>query len=84
MLEWDILMSEKIFFQLKQTVLSSLQWQFFDAIRIQDKGALNYLLEKTSVSLQLILETGNHNIEGIKIFCLGAKGELNVWYYPWN
>ena len=76
LLEWDILMSEKIFFQLKQTVLSSLQWQFFDAIRIQDKGALNYLLEKTSVSLQLILETGNHNIEGIKNILSWSQGRI--------
>ena len=66
LLEWDVLMPEKTFSQLKQNTLPTLQWQRFDAIRVQDKGALNYLLEQSSLPIQLILETGNHNIEGIK------------------
>ena len=66
LLEWDVLLSEKTFSQLEQSTLPSLPWQLFDGIRVQDKGALNYLLTKTSAPIQLILETGNHNIEGIK------------------
>ena len=66
-LEWDILMSETQLSRLKQTTLMSLQWQHFEAIRVQDKGAINYLSENSNLPpLHLILETGNHNLEGIK------------------
>ena len=66
LLEWDILMSEKTLVGLKKTTLANLPWHLFDAVRVQDKGALQYLLEQSTVPLQLILETGNHNMEGIK------------------
>ena len=38
----------------------------FDAIRVQDPGALEYLLEKTNIKIQLVLENGNHNLLGIQ------------------
>ena len=67
LLEWDILMSETQLTLLKQTTLASLPWKLFDAIRVQDKGALNYCLERSELPpVHLILETGNHNLEGIK------------------
>ena len=67
LLEWDILMSETQWSRLKKTTLASLPWQLFDAIRVQDKGALNYLLERPHLPpAHAILETGNHNLEGIK------------------
>ena len=67
LLEWDILMNESCLSRLKQTDLASLPWELFDAVRVQDKGALNHLLEASPCPpLHLILETGNHNLEGIK------------------
>jgi putative protease len=62
---WDILMTDDAFVktieELKQVDLSS-----FKAIRVQDPGALEYILEKTDKPVQWIVETGNHNLMGLK------------------
>jgi U32 family peptidase len=76
-LEWDILMTENVF-RSCLTILKKIKWDSFDAIRVQDPGALQYLLEETSdVAIQLILETGNHNYAGIQkwIELAGARLE---------
>ena len=76
-LEWDILMGESQWQELRQTTLETLPWQLFDAIRVQDKGALNYLLERPELPpLHLILETGNHNLEGVKKILSECSGRV--------
>ncbi len=67
-LEWDILMTEP---KLKRAVnvMKSIDLTLFDAIRVQDAGALNYALHHTTLPIQLNLETGNHNLIGMKRWC---------------
>lgn len=64
-LEWDILITEVDFEQnLKE--FESLDQKLFDVIRVQDAGILEYVLSETNLPIQLNLETGNHNLVGIK------------------
>ena len=75
LLEWDILMPETLLASIISTLSPAPPWQHFDGIRVQDKGALNYLLNHPqSPPLQLILETGHHNLEGIQSI-LEATGD---------
>lgn len=68
-LEWDVLMREQSFSRSVE-VLERLDLSLFKAIRIQDPGALEYVLQKIpNVPIQLVLESGNHNFEGIKRWC---------------
>lgn len=65
-LEWDILMTSEAF-ELACQNLSKYNLEEFYAVRVQDPGALFFLMEKyPSVKIQLNLETGNHNYRGIK------------------
>ena len=64
-LQWDILMVEECFVE-KAGLIHSLDLSLFDAIRVQDPGALEFCLRKTNLPIQLILETGNRNLESIK------------------
>ena len=65
LLEWDILMTEDVLDGLREA-LAKWNWSAFDAIRVQDAGAFNYLLENVpGVALQPILETGNHNLAAV-------------------
>ena len=62
---FDILMTENVFAQ-KMSLLNTLDLSVFSAIRVQDPGALSYLLEHpSSPMIQLIVETGNHNTRAI-------------------
>lgn len=63
-LNWDILMTEDDF-NKAQKLISQLDLSLFDAIRVQDIGALNYILESTNKPIQLNLEVGNHNLEAV-------------------
>lgn len=64
--EWDILMVETRFLAVSSR-LSDIDMGLFDAIRVQDPGAIEFVLENyPSHKIQLNLETGNHNLEGIK------------------
>jgi putative protease len=64
-LVWDILMTQANF----QKALESLKKINLDslyAIRVQDPGALNFLVENfPNMKIQLILENGNHNLPAI-------------------
>lgn len=74
-LEWDILM-EGLAFEAALKVLNTLDLSDFDAIRVQDQGALNYILENfPDLKIQLNLESGNHNLIGIKTWAslIGAQ-----------
>jgi putative protease len=64
-LEWDVLNTSDNFLRTEY-VLQTAKLDQFDAIRVQDPGALEYLLEKTNSKIQLILENGNHNLLGIQ------------------
>lgn len=64
--EWDVLMVETRFAAISAR-LSIVDMSLFDAIRVQDPGAIEYVLENyPNHKIQLNLETGNHNLEGIK------------------
>lgn len=62
---FDILMTENIFI-LKTKTLSELDLALFDAVRVQDPGALEFFRAHECVlPIQLILETGNHNTRAV-------------------
>ena len=75
-LEWDILMTNDRIHLATET-LAKVELNLFSAIRVQDSGALA-IVKKLSPALpiQLILETGNHNLEGVKRWCDTAGNKL--------
>lgn len=65
-LQWDILMTDSSF-AYSVSFLSKLNLSLFDAIRVQDPGALYWLKEKhPKINIHYIVETGNHNIKGLR------------------
>jgi U32 family peptidase len=64
-LEWDILMTEDDFETAVQT-FKKLDLSYFSSIRVQDPGALEYVLEHTQLPVELILENGNHNLLAVQ------------------
>lgn len=64
-LEWDILMTEDEFSK-KVEALREINLEFINSIRVQDVGAMNFVLENLSHSIALILETGNHNLKSVQ------------------
>lgn len=64
-LEWDVLNTSDRFSET-EAILQTARLDQFDAIRVQDPGAIEYLLEKTNSKIQLVLESGNHNLLGIQ------------------
>ncbi len=64
-LVWDILMTE-MNFKKALTYLKLLDLNSFYAIRVQDPGALNFLVDNyPEIKIQLVLENGNHNLAAI-------------------
>lgn len=64
-LEWDVLQQENLFLKNKE-IISRLPLHEFKAIRVQDPGALNFIQENYPwLKVQLILENGNHNYQGL-------------------
>lgn len=62
---FDILMTENVFAK-KIALLNQVDLSLFDAVRVQDPGALELMREHPSnLPVQLILETGNHNTKAI-------------------
>lgn len=64
LMEWDVLMTENEF-TAKENKMLQLVPQV-DAIRVQDAGAMQSVFTKTKISMQLILESGNHNLRGVQ------------------
>ena len=65
-LEWDVLMTENNFKKCTQ-YLEHIHLNHFFAARVQDLGAINYILENhPELKIQLVLETGNHNFKCIE------------------
>lgn len=65
-LEWDALYQEEKF-QKAKSVFERLPLHDFKAVRVQDPGAVHTI--KTHypwLKMQVILENGNHNLEGLK------------------
>lgn len=67
-LEWDILMQEGLFAKTA-FFFERLPLHEFSTVRLQDPGAINLVKDKYPwLKIQLILETGNHNLVGQKRF----------------
>jgi putative protease len=64
-LEWDVLMEETKFLETTP-VFDELKHLAFDSIRVQDPGAIEYVLENTFLKISAILENGNHNLCGLQ------------------
>ena len=64
-LEWDILMTESVFIQ-KSQLFKTMNFKGISSIRVEDPGALEFILSETPYSVQLILENGNHNLVAIQ------------------
>lgn len=68
-LEWDILMTE-VPFERALAALREIDLSLFSAIRVQDPGAFGWVLEHyPEHPIQLVLETGNHNLAGVQRWC---------------
>ena len=64
-LEWDILCTENDFSLMIQE-FNKIKGYEFDAIRVQDLGVLEYVLQNEKAQIQFIAETGNRNIAGLR------------------
>jgi U32 family peptidase len=78
-LEWDILMVESSF-QQAQSHFDKYAQLNFSSVRVQDPGALEYVLNSSDKKIQLVLENGNHNLVAIKSWreYVGARLERLV------
>lgn len=63
--EWDVLIVEQDF-SLICREFNKIDPNLYDAIRVQDPGVLEFILDTTDKKIQFIAETGNHNITGLK------------------
>lgn len=67
-LVWDLLVDDAAMAD-GAAVINRLDINRFDAVRVQDVGAAWYLREhQPQMPLQLILETGNHNLVGLRTY----------------
>jgi len=64
-LEWDILMTQDIF-ESAVRAFERIPNHLFSSIRVQDPGAVEYILQKTKIPIQLIVETGHHNFMALR------------------
>lgn len=68
-LEWDILMTQPEF-EKAAALIKTIALGEFDALRVQDPGALEYILtNRPQDSIHLVLETGNQNLEAVLGWC---------------
>ncbi len=72
--EWDILMTEDVFETKVKEISDYLP--SVDAIRVQDPGALWWVLENTKCPIQFIAENGNHNLKALEGWIDIAQGRL--------
>lgn len=79
-LEWDVLQTQQEFTNTAR-LLSQKDLSIFKAIRVQGPGALYWVKENLPEhGIQLVLETGNHNLVGLQKWreLAGAKLERLV------
>ena len=75
--EWDILMTQTLWDKNLGHLCERLDFSCFDAVRVSDPGALQYLREKApKCRIQLSLEGGNHNWRGIARWMELLGGQL--------
>lgn len=72
--EWDILMTENTFVKLAQDILPLIP--YFDVLRVQDPGALQWGFRNTTMPLQFIAENGNHNLIGLETWIKHVEGRM--------
>lgn len=72
--EWDILMTENTFAKLASEIVPFID--FFDSLRVQDPGALEWGFKNTTKPLQFIAENGNHNLPGLQGWIDHVQGRL--------
>lgn len=76
-LEWDVLKQDSLF-KKNVDLFKSLPLHELKAVRVQDPGALHVIKEQFSwLKVQLILENGNHNLEGLRRWCLYLGDQLD-------
>lgn len=76
-LVWDILMPERVMEIVSDRLVQNWNLNCFDAIRVCDPGAAYWLLiHFPKIPLQLIVETGNHNLESLLGWCEIFSGSL--------
>jgi putative protease len=76
-LDWDVLMTQTDF-HAATTLLEQLPLDKFSAVRVQDPGAFEWLLQHQKKPLiQLNLETGNPNLTGIQRWCDYGRTRLD-------
>ncbi|MGE3610181.1 MAG: peptidase U32 family protein [Bacteriovoracaceae bacterium] len=73
-LEWDILMTQNVFESALPVVLELLP--SIDGIRVQDPGALHWVIENLDTKIHFIAENGNHNITALETWISLSKGKL--------
>lgn len=74
-LVWDVLASDDDI-ATQAAFVRTLDLARVDAIRVQDAGVAEYVREHfPELKLQLVLETGNHNLQGIKAWIDHFKPE---------
>lgn len=74
-LAWDILAHDSDLID-GAALVRSLPLALFDAIRAQDPGVASYIRQNfPEMPLQLILETGNHNLKGIQTWAKALQPE---------
>lgn len=74
LLEWDILMTEDVFTTKLGEVKNLINHA--DALRVQDPGALNWVINNTQKPLQFIAENGNHNLKALLGWIELSEGRL--------
>jgi putative protease len=72
-LDWDALVVEQDFSSFID-YFNSIPVDLYDAIRVQDPGVTHYVLEHSNKKIQLVLETGNHNLIGIEKWISALAG----------
>lgn len=75
-LVWDVLMSERVMMNVCEK-LKDWDLECFAAIRACDPGVAYWLtMHFPQIPLQLIVETGNHNLESLRGWCEIFSGSL--------
>lgn len=63
-LEWDVIATQNDF-EVQEEFFKKLDLSYFDTIRMQDPGVLEYVMESTTKKIHWITEHGNHNLSGL-------------------
>lgn len=74
LLEWDILMTEDTFVSVTGSLQDYLEHA--DAVRVQDPGALEWMLRNSKLPIQFIAENGNHNERALLGWIDHAQGRM--------